>query len=199
MNTWTEKGQGRKNCPSCNIYVPVRTSTCQCGHVFVAKAAKEPKPAKAPKAPKETDATPEEEVVRKTKFVTTVKGADEVKTSTEKTFRSKHELLTPAGPCPVDLPGISQDAIAEWVTACRKTEPLYYLGYTCFAYWLATVYDRTTPTFKLASEVLQRHFAGEALRHMGDVKAKTYGPTASATTEEEIPETTETPETPTLE
>jgi acetone carboxylase gamma subunit len=37
MAVFTEGGRGRKQCPSCNQFVGVRISKCDCGHVFSAK------------------------------------------------------------------------------------------------------------------------------------------------------------------
>lgn len=43
MNTFTEPGRGRKQCPECDLYIGAATSTCVCGHIFTEKDKKAPK------------------------------------------------------------------------------------------------------------------------------------------------------------
>lgn len=53
IKTWKKGGKGRKQCPSCNIYVAARSGECVCGHNFDG-AAQLPPPKYPPEGAKPT-------------------------------------------------------------------------------------------------------------------------------------------------
>lgn len=90
MNTWTEVGKGRKQCPKCNIYIGCKTRTCKCGHVFTKDKAQE-KEVPTKKEPKQEPVVVEHEY---TNFVV---------------------LSTPKGDCPFELASTKEKDIREWI------------------------------------------------------------------------------------
>jgi hypothetical protein len=57
IKTWTKGGKGRKQCPSCNIYVAARSNECVCGHQFGQAQLPPPKYAPEGKAAPKTQAS----------------------------------------------------------------------------------------------------------------------------------------------
>ena len=92
MNTWTEVGKGRKQCPKCNIYVGSKTATCKCGHIFAKGKAKE----------KQIEASPKKEPKEQPVIV-------------DYEYTNYVVLSTPSGECPFKLASTKENDIREWI------------------------------------------------------------------------------------
>jgi hypothetical protein len=93
MNSWKEAGKGRKQCPTCKVYVGVRTSKCVCGFSFAAEKVRAKKTA-AKKNEKESTATTQEVAPYK--------------------YTNHIILSTPSGMCPVKLSVVTKPRVKEW-------------------------------------------------------------------------------------
>lgn len=113
MNTWNEAGKGRKQCPTCKIYVGVRSSNCKCGFSFAAEKVREKK------AQIKTAETKNVSLKKVSGKITTSNSKqEEVPQEEEWIYQyTNHVILsTPSGMCPVELAIIGRPQVKEWAT-----------------------------------------------------------------------------------
>lgn len=107
-------GRGRKQCPSCEKYVGVRTKNCSCGHSFLRKKTA---PVKAPVTNKTVSKGP---------------------------YSDRISLVyAPAGKCPVKLTGTSQEQVLGWANAVKEVgfDKKEYYTVTALKYYARYFFD----------------------------------------------------------
>jgi hypothetical protein len=124
-NTWTEKGPGRKQCPSCGVYVGVRSNTCVgCQHVFQKKRTAS-KAAERAASPKDSTAS-----------------SDGPREDTAASVSDRREnLFTPSGRCPVPLEETDSTAVRNWMERLVGLHPKQRLLKSCFRYWARSYFS----------------------------------------------------------
>lgn len=142
MKTWTEPGRGRKPCPSCKIYVGVRTTQCQCGHSFSSKKkatkATAPQPKKATKSKKARAPEPEPE-----------------ERSVTQHFQ-RYSIITPAGKCPFKIDKLDEDGVRDWIERVQSHGRQHSLHYqpSALRYWANTLFGTFSKEAARAHELI---------------------------------------------
>ena len=140
MKTFDGPGRGRKQCPDCKAYVPVRTGTCDCGYIFQAKE-------------KQQDIPAVEEVEESE--------AEPARPSLEVTNPRFRSIAIPAGKCPVKLHGTDPESIEIWAHGIighgHDNSVRYEVSALC--YWVRDFYDIGTPEHKAVCGALQEMFS----------------------------------------
>lgn len=106
MNTWTEKGPGRKKCPApgCNLYLGTRARICTCGHEFEKAATGSRRHSRFRKSDDDSDDPGPKHRV------------------------SKPLIVVPSGACPVELTATDPETVIEWAQAVRAACPTVSLS-----------------------------------------------------------------------
>ena len=159
MNTHTEPGRGRKQCPSCKIYVGVRTGKCACGHVFekpVVEVKAETKTETGSEASQPQPEVKAEEPPSKPAEAKPAKPAKPVVAAQKYSFDSG-PVLIPAGKCPVELTGTDEQSVVQWRDAVKKHYQAdgQEITDTGVAYYVSTIYNRGTTEYSAVMNILQ--------------------------------------------
>ncbi len=133
MNSWTEKGPGRKKCPAagCVFFVGVRARVCACGQAFGA----------AKSAPR-----------RHSRFQKRASDPDD--NGKEPKEDRRPVLSTPSGRCPAELESTEPDAVQEWVTAVRAACPKVHLTNRALRYYLRQFFGLFTDEYTVVAAQL---------------------------------------------
>jgi hypothetical protein len=129
--TRTEGGKGYRQCPSCELYVPIITAQCKCGHTFVKTEKKAVVP---PSEIKVSLATVPDFIERK---------------ESRPLWDGITRISVPAGECPVTLRSTLKEDVLEWADKVRvsyrtKSQIISDEGLT---YFLRRMYDFQTPEY----------------------------------------------------
>lgn len=146
-------GRGRKQCPSCEIYIGVRSKNCpSCDHSFERRRQVAVKPKDEAKGP----------TVKRTRK-TRVGKEPSVETHTED-GRPFSIVITPAGKCPVELKGVDENSVSEWSEGLRKFGASRCELYTpdAMKYYVRSFYSVFSEEYKTVCEILDRQVEYEA-------------------------------------
>lgn len=131
MKTWTEKGPGRKRCPACPLYVGVRSRQCSCGHSFTAA---KPAPQRRYSRFQPKQGEPSE---------------------TEPSVDQRPVLITPCGPCPVELTDTDEATVLAWADAVRTACKKVRLTNIALRYYVRQFFSFHSDNYRTAAAHLQ--------------------------------------------
>lgn len=145
MNTWNEKGPGRKKCIGygCALYIPVRANHCpSCNFDYVEYKRKK-----------------KEEELRLRQESRTVENAeDSTKDSSEpkeKKKRGVQHLIVPSGACPVQLTSTDLEDVHDWARAVVAYHPQYQVALSALKYYVREFFGIFTSEYRLVCEHLE--------------------------------------------
>lgn len=146
--TFTEGGKGRKQCPTCNVFVAALSRKCACGHEFVFK----PKRQSVEIEDEVDEEVPEEVMPNKA-----------VKKLTPASFKKRTAI--PSGECPHKLTGNDKPTITDWGLKVRGVYAARgeFLMLTGLIYFMGYFYDRNRDIkgYTTARDNLESVFSNE--------------------------------------
>ena len=137
IQTYSERGRGKKQCPKCQVIIGVRNKICPCGHKFIKKEDL-PKPIDPMRQPT-------------LDFMQSLGY-----------FGGNNIVYIPSGKCPVELKVEKEGDVIEWakdvLDFCLGKDNV--LALSGLVYWLSRIHSPYTKEFKKLKGELDEWYEG---------------------------------------
>lgn len=175
MMTYETGGVGRKPC-TCGIFLPARAAECpDCGYDFLARPATIAGRVSAERSRAESVVGSLSTSTQTTSTQTTPRSSPSKPSLPAPTPSpdKRHVLLTPAGPCPVQLKGTDFESVQVWVERLVRAVPEMTLSTSAIIYWARQFHGVFSAEYQtIAGHVLTVARAPTATRLGKDASAR---------------------------